>query len=101
MLPKKESVSFHPMFVGLMDGVLVSQEGISLVPVTEALLEHTAMKISMIVLESLARMVEHVSMKSIHLDVSVQVAGKESCVTQISMTVLLTRVTTVADALIW
>lgn len=46
MLPKKESVSFHPTFVGLMDGVLVSQEGISLVPVTEVLLEHTVMKVS-------------------------------------------------------
>lgn len=46
MLPKKESASFHPMFVGPMDSVLVSQEGISLVPVTEVLLEHTVMKVS-------------------------------------------------------
>lgn len=34
------------MFVALMDGVLVSQEGISPVPVTEALLEYTVMKVS-------------------------------------------------------
>lgn len=38
----------------------------------------------MTVLGNLARMVGHVSMKLIHLDVSVQVAGKESCVTQVS-----------------
>lgn len=84
-----------------MDGVLVSQEGILLVPAKEVLLEYTVMKISMIVLGNLARMVGHASMKLIHLDVSAQVAGKENCVTQISMTVLLTHVTTVADALIW
>ena len=38
----------------------------------------------MIVLGNLARMVGHASMKSIHLDVSAQVAGKENCVTQVS-----------------
>lgn len=46
MLPKKESVSFHLMFVGLMGGALVSQEGILLVPVKEVLLEYTVMKVS-------------------------------------------------------
>lgn len=84
-----------------MDGVLVSQEGISPVPVTEALLEYTVMKISMIVLGNLVRMVGHALMKLIHLNVSAQVAGKENCVTQISMTVLLIHVIMVADALIW
>lgn len=38
----------------------------------------------MIVLGNLARMVGHASMKLIHLGVSAQVAGKESCVTQVS-----------------
>lgn len=38
----------------------------------------------MIVLGNLARMVGHVSMKLIHLGVSVQVAGKENCVIQVS-----------------
>lgn len=40
----------------------------------------------MIVLGNLARMVEHASMKLIHLDVSARVAGKENCVTQVSTT---------------
>lgn len=38
----------------------------------------------MIVLGNLARMVGHVLMKLIHLDVSVQVAGKENFVIQVS-----------------
>lgn len=38
----------------------------------------------MIVLGNLARMVGRASMKLIHLGVSAQVAGKESCVTQVS-----------------
>lgn len=46
MLPKKEFASFHLMFVGLTDGVLVSQEGILLVPVKEVLLEYTVMRVS-------------------------------------------------------
>lgn len=40
----------------------------------------------MIVSETLAKMVEHALMKLIHLGVSVQAAGKESCVTQVGTT---------------